>query len=145
VSWVDNVLGSGDVVYPLRVGNLYANQTINSSNGTTPVTIVTGSPGYYITDMGLQVDGIATLASAGMVNFIFADSSYGTIFFIRYWLPATGATLTAPTNNRQTTGPGNLIFNSKVADSTLQVSSSVALVTGSVRFFCRYGTTSYLG
>lgn len=80
-------LGSGDVHYPCRVGNLYAAQTIVAANGTTPVMMVTGAPGYYITDMGIQLDPLTTVAVASTVMLSFTDSVSGGIFSLLWYIP----------------------------------------------------------
>jgi len=123
-------LGSGDIHYPCRVGNLYAAQTITSANGTTPVTLITGAPGYYITDMGLQVDPLSTIGAAATINLSFIDTSSGTVFTALWFLPNVAPTKTAAENDRVVTGPANLIWSSKIAASSLQVSASTALVLG---------------
>ena len=138
-------LGSGDIHYPCRVGNLYNAVTLTSANGTTPVTIITGAPGYYITDMGIQIDPVSTIAAAATVMLSFTDTSSGGVFSLLWYIPSVLTGPGAPTNLRQATGPGTLIWSSKVATSKLQVSVSTALLTGSARFFVRYGLTSILG
>jgi hypothetical protein len=145
MSFAADPLGSGDIPYRLRVGNLYNAVTLTSANGTTPVTIITGAPGYYITDMGVQVDPLSTIGVASTISFGFTDSSSGAVFMLLWFLPTTAPTKTAAENDRVVTGPGNLIWSSKVANSVLSVALPVALVTGSVRFFVRYGLTSRLG
>ena len=138
------VVTSGDVLVPVYAGNRYAVATLTSANGTTPALLFTGAPGYVITELGMQVDPITTIAVAGMVNLMFSDSSFGTFFNIRWYLPSTVPGINVPTNTRITNGPG-FYWNNKVAGSSVSVSTDVALTAGSVRFFARYALTSYIG
>ena len=138
------LLGDSDIVYPNRIGNLYSPATINSGTGTGSLTLVTGNPGYYITELGYHADVTCTLASAGMISITFMDSSSGTVANFRLYVPAA---VTAPgyaTTIRQV-NQGPFVWSSKVASSTLSVSINTALTAGSIRCFVRYGTTSYLG
>lgn len=140
-----DTLGSGDVTYPLRIGNLYAAATINSGNGLTPVTLLTGSPGYYITDLGVQISANATVSGGAEITLVFTDSGFGGIFTLLAWLPGAQASPAVPTCIREVSGPGNLVWSAKSSNTTLSVSTSVALTAGSIRFFARYGLTSILG
>lgn len=138
------VVTSGDVLVPQVVGSKYTPFTWLPANGTTPATLFSGAPGYVITEIGMQIDPTCTIASAGMVNLFFSDSSFGTFFNIRWYIPQTIAGINVPMNNRVVNGPG-FYFNNKVANSTVSVQSDVAILTGSVRFFARYALTSYIG
>lgn len=136
--------GTNGVIYPQIVGNSYIAQTMTSANGTTPVMIITGAPGYWLTEIGIQIDDTSTIASAGMISTKFTDSSFGDMFVIRWFIPSAFSAKTAPSNNRQVSGPG-FAWNNKVANSTLQVSLDTALTAGSVRFFARYALTNFVG
>jgi len=138
------VQGNNGIVYPEMVGNNYATITLNSSNGTTPVTIITGVPGYWITEMGVQVDDICTISVAGMVSTKFTDTSSGDMFVIRWYIPSAFSPKTGPSNNRQVSGPG-FAWNNKVANSSLQVSVDTALTAGTARFFIRFAQTNFVG
>lgn len=70
------VMTSGDVPALIFVGNKYISSTITSVQGTTPQVIFTGAPGYVITELGMQIDDISTIAVAGMITTKFADSSF---------------------------------------------------------------------
>lgn len=138
------VITSGDVLVPQYVGNKYSTFILTSAQGTTPQLVFTGAPGYVITELGMQVDPTCTIAVAGMVNLLFSDSSFGTFFNIRWYIPASFAPGNAPTNTRVTNGPG-FYFNNKVANSSVSVSTDTALTAGTVRFFVRYALTSNIG
>lgn len=139
-----HVMTSGDVPAVMYVGNHYAATTITSANGTTPVLLFTGAPGYVITEIGMQIDPISTILAAGMVNLFFSDSSFGTFFNIRWYIPQNITNPTLPSNQRITNGPG-FYWNNKVAGSSVFVNTDTALVAGSVRFFARYALTSNIG
>lgn len=140
--WVQS---SGNILKPVVVGNLYAASTITSVQGTTPQTLFTAPAGYVITELGMQVDPISTIATAGMVNLAFADSSFGTFFNIRWYIPQTiTGGPTVPTNTRITNGPG-FYWNNKVSGTSVSVSTDVALTAGSVRFFARYALVNFIG
>ena len=145
-SVVQLLLGSGDILVPTHVGNKYVAATITSTNGTTPVTLFTGAPGYIITELGMQVDPICTITANGMVNLMFQDSSFGTFFNIRWFIPQTvsPSNILVATNNRVTNGPG-FFWSGKTANSTVSVSTDTALTAGSIRFFARYALTNFLG
>lgn len=140
------VLSSNGVLKPVVVGNSYSPATITSANGTTPIVLFTAPVGYVITECGMQVDPVTTIASAGMVNLFFSDSSFGTIFNIRWFLPSTvaGGGPNIPTNTRITNGPG-FYWNNKVAGTSLSVNTDTALTAGSVRFFARYALVNFIG
>lgn len=138
------VLGNNDVLVPYHVGNQYVAVTLTSSNGTTPQLMLTGSPGYIITECGIQLDDISTIGTAGMVSTKFTDSAFGDFFVIRWYLPTTFAPKTGPATNRQINGPG-FFWNNKTANSTVSVSIDTALTAGSARFFARYALTSFVG
>lgn len=137
-------LGSGDVLIPTHVGNQYSAATINSATGTNATTLITGAPGYIITELGYHIDLTATLAVAGMINLVFTDSSFGTVANFRIFVPATVTLpLTASTIRQVNAGP--FIWNNKVASSTLSVSVNTALTAGTIRAFARYALTNFLG
>lgn len=138
------VVTSGDVLVPQIVGSKYSPFTLTSAHGTTPQTLFSGAPGYVITELGMQVDPICTVASAGMINLFFSDSSFGTFFNIRWYLPTNAAPGQIAQNMRVVNGPG-FYFNNKVPNSTVSVATDTAIVLGSVRFFARYALTSYIG
>lgn len=139
------VLSSGGVLKPMVVGNSYTPITITSVQGTTPQVMFTAPVGYVITECGMQVDPISTIAVAGMVNLSFTDSSFGTIFNIRWYIPATvTGGPTVPTNTRITNGPG-FYWNNKVAGTSLSVATDTALTAGSIRFFARYALVNFIG
>ena len=140
------VITSGDVLVPQYVGNKYSTFTITSAQGTTPQLLFTGAPGYVITELGMQVDSISTIATQGMVSLFFTDSSFGTFFNIRWFIPqsVSPANIAVATNTRVTNGPG-FYFNNKVAGSSVSVATDTALTAGQVRFFARYALTSNIG
>jgi hypothetical protein len=140
------VRGSGDKIYQQTIGNLYSAITITSANGTTPQVMFTGAPGYIITELGMQVDPISTIAANGMVNLFFSDSSFGTFFNIRWFIPqsVSPTNIAVATNTRVTNGPG-FFWNNKTANSSVSVATDVALIAGSIRFFARYALTSIVG
>lgn len=138
------VLSSGSILKPSVVGNVYNSVTITSAQGTTPQLIITGAPGYVLTEIGVQVDDISTIGTAGMISTRFTDSNFGDMFVIRWYVPSTFAPKTGPANNRQVSGPG-FYWNNKLANSTLSVSTDTALTAGSIRFFARYALVNFIG
>lgn len=144
MSFSIDYMGSGDIKYPARVGNLYVAGTITSANGTTPVTCITGAPGYFITELGMQVSPDATITTAGNVNMFFSDSTFGTFFNLIWLVPSTAPAKTQITNLRQTNGPG-FYWSAKNSTTTVTFNTDTALTGGSVRWFIRYGLTSIIG
>ena len=138
------LLGDSDIVYPYRIGNLYAAKTITSADGTTATTLATGNPGYYITAFGYQIDSTTTIATSSMVSILFTDTSSGGWGTFRIWIPQTFAAKTAPDSLRQV-NDGPFVWSNKTANSSVQVAIDVALTAGSIRCFIRYGRTSQLG
>lgn len=138
------LLGDSDIVYPNRIGNLYSPATINVGTGTSTILLVTGNPGYYITELGYHADVTCTLAAAGMISITFTDSSFGTFANFRLYVPASVTAPTFATTVRQV-NQGPFVWSNKVANSTCSVGINTALTAGSIRCFVRYGTTSYLG
>lgn len=138
------VMTSGDVPSVVYIGNKYATATITSANGTTPITLFTAPVGYVITELGMQIDPISTIATSGMVNLFFTDSNFGTFFNIRWFIPQNITNPTQPANTRITNGPG-FYWNNKVAGTSVAVNTDTALTAGSVRFFARYALTTNIG
>lgn len=141
---VDNWVASGGLVIPASVGNQYIAVTLNSASGTTPVTMVTGAPGYYISEFGFQCDPIATLGAAGMETINISDSVSGMVASFRIYIPASAGAPTVPTIIRQV-NEGPFIWNNKSSGSILTVTLGTALTAGSIRVFVRYGLCNYLG
>jgi|SRR5712664_22045 len=137
--------GDSDRIYPQFIGTNYSAVSIAAADGTTPKLLVTGAPGYVITNFGLQVDPICTIAAAGMVSLVFSDSSFGTWSLFRWYLPQTITPPTIGTNMRIVNSDG-FQWNNKVANSSTSVSVNTTLTgTGTIRFFVRYALTSLLG
>ena len=139
-----DLMGSADKMYPARVGNLYVAGTITSANGTTPVTCFSGSPGYVITELGMQLSPDVIIATAGTVNMFFADSNFGTFFNLVWFVPQTAPTPQQQSINRQTNGPG-FYWSAKVASTNVTFNIDKALTGGAVRWFVRYALTNILG
>lgn len=137
------VVYSGDVYRPVYVGNNYAATTILPADGTNSKLLVTGAPGYVLTNIGFQIDNITTIAVAGMISIIFSDSSFGTMANYRWYIPQNITNPTLPANDRVVNGPG-FYFHNTVANSSLSVHVDTALLTGQVRCFARYALTQYL-
>lgn len=97
-----------------------------------------------MTEIGVQVDDISTITTAGMISTKFTDSSFGDFFVIRWFLPSAFSAKLGPANNRQVSGP-NFYWNNKVANSSVSVSVDTALTAGSVRFFARYALVNFIG
>lgn len=136
--------GDGDLQHPFWIGNNYSPATINSATGTGSTTLVTGNPGYFITELGYQIDANATIAAAGMISLTFTDSSFGTIANFRIWIPSTAGAPTVPTNMRQV-NQGPFVWSNRTANSTLSVAVNTALTAASIRAFVRYGITNIVG
>ena len=135
------VLGDGDIVYPMRIGNLYNAANLTT---TTPVVLGTGNPGYYICQLGYQADQISTIAASGEVNIVFSDSSSGTFANFRLYIPQTASPGQIPAVIRQV-NEGPFVWSNKVANSSVSCSIDTALTAGSIRCFIRWGRTAYLG
>lgn len=138
------IVGSGGVIRPFVTGNLYAPLTITSANGTGSTVLITGAPGYVITEIGYHADLTCTLAAAGMVDVNFSDSSAGTVANFRLFVPMNATAPTVATTIRQV-NQGPIVWNNKVANSTLSASITTALVLGSIRVFVRYALVNFLG
>lgn len=135
------VLGDGDIVYPYRIGNLYAAANLTT---TTPVVLGTGNPGYYIAQLGYQADQVSTIAVAGEINIVFSDSSFGTFANFRLYIPQNASPGQIPAVIRQT-NEGPFVWSNKIANSSVSVSIDTALTAGAIRCFIRWGRTAYLG
>lgn len=135
------LLGDQDIVYPHRIGNLYAATNLTT---TTPVVLATGAPGYYICQLGYQADQTSSIAAAGEINIVFSDSNFGTFANFRLYLPQNAAPGQIPAVIRQV-NEGPFVWSSKVATTTCSVSIDTALTAGSIRCFIRWGRTNYLG
>lgn len=141
---VDNWVASGGLVIPASIGNQYFAATLNSASGTTPATLVTGAPGYYLTEFGFQCDPTATMTAAGMETINISDSVSGMVASFRIYIPSSAGAPTVPTIIRQV-NQGPFIWNNKTANSVLSVALGTALTAGSIRVFVRYGLCNYLG
>jgi hypothetical protein len=138
------ILGDSDVPYPLRMGNNYVATTLNAASGVTPVNLITGNPGYFITQFGFQADVTCTTTAGGMLSITLADSSFGSFAVFRLFVPSAVTLPTVPTAIRQV-NEGPIIWTNKVANSIASIAQNTALTAGSSRVFCRFGTTNYLG
>lgn len=143
-SQIQLVLGSGDLLMPFHVGNQYAAATLNSASGTGATTLITGAPGYIITELGFQVDPISTASGGATINVRFVDSSFGLFANFLVYVPATVTLPVVSTTIRQV-NQGPFVWNNKVANSTCAVNLSTAVTAGSVRCFVRYALTNFLG
>ncbi len=139
-------IGSSGQVLPQLLGNKYVAATLNSASGTTPVTLVAGDPGYYVTRLLVQVDPTCTLASGGMLTVSFTDTGSGQVIgAYRTYIPAAFVAPTGVVGDALApTGDGYLYF-ATTSDSTLQVSLSVALTGGSIRCSANTGITDVIG
>ncbi|MDN7881250.1 hypothetical protein [Burkholderia aenigmatica] len=137
-------IGSGGLVIPALIGNQYAAVTLNSASGTSPGTLITGAPGYYLTQIGFQCDPTATLAAGGMETVVLSDSVSGTVAQFRIYIPASAGAPAVPTIIRQV-NDGPFVWNNKSAGSVLTAALGTALTAGSIRVFARYGLCNYLG
>jgi hypothetical protein len=134
--------GSGDEPIPAFVGDSYTSTVLSSASGTSPVTLQTGAPGYYVTRLQVSFDPTCTLAVAGMVTVTFTDSVAGVIGQARAWIPAAFVAPTVPVQMLLAQSGAGYFFRSKSATSTLSVALSVALTAGSIRVAINGGTTS---
>src|ERR1700758_5514941 len=114
------VSGDSDIVYPYRIGNLYAAKSFTSADGTALTTLATGNPGYYITAFGFQVDAVATIATSGMITIIFSDTSFGTWGAFRLFIPNAVTLGNIPASTRQV-NDGPFVWSNKVANSSVTV------------------------
>ncbi len=144
INGAETLLADGDKARPYWMGNNYVAQTINSATGTGLLTMVTGAPGYFLTQLGFQCAATTTTAGGATVSIVFSDSVFGTIANFQLWVPASAASPATPFILRET-NEGPHIFNNRAANSVLSVNVLTALSGGSIRCFCRYGITNYLG
>lgn len=138
------VQGNGDVLVPVHIGNNYSVATLNTASGTSSTTLLTGAPGYIVTQLGFQCDATATLAAGGMESITLTDSSFGTIASFRIYIPAAVTLPVVATPIRQV-NEGPFVWKNSVANSTLSVALGTALTAGSIRVFVRYALTQSLG
>lgn len=135
-------LGNNDVPLPERKPTLYTSAILTPASGTTPVTLFTGSPYYYITRLLVSFDPNCTISGGAVVAITFTDSSYGIVGSARVWCPNT---FTSPTSAQPSTivesGFG-YFFNSTTAGSTLSIALSATLGAGAIRAAVNYGLTS---
>lgn len=144
-SFVQNTMnGSGALILPATAGNQYVSATLNSASGTTPVTLLTGAPGYYISQLGFQCDPTATMTGGGIETISFTDSASNMVAQFRIYVPASAASPTVPTIIRQV-NEGPFVWNNKTANSVLSIALGTALTAGTIRVFVRYGLWNYLG
>lgn len=135
--------GSGDVALPNWIGDLYAPATINSASGTTPITLITGAPGYFLTRLFVEVDASCTLATAAMTTVNFTDTNSGMVVGqYRVWIPASFTAPTSPTGPQLASSGTGYWYRSKTANSTLAVSISNALTAGTIRVAVNGGITA---
>lgn len=136
-------IGSGDVVSPERKPILYTSVILNAASGTTPVTLITGSPYYYITRLLVSIDPTCTTTGGGIVAVTFTDSAFGLIGSARGYCPAAFTAPTIATPSTIVESGFGYFFNSTTAGSTLSVALNTALTAGSYRLAINYGLTNY--
>lgn len=135
------LLGDGDTPRPMFFGNAYSEAILTT---TTPELLITGAPGYGVTQFGCSVDPTSTVAGGGIVVLNFTDSESGDWAGLRFYLPNSVGNPSNATALHEL-NPGPFIWNNKIANSTASVSLSSNLTSGSIRAFVRYARTQYLG
>jgi hypothetical protein len=136
-------MGSNNEPLPNWIGDLYVPVTLNSSSGTTPVAMITGAPGYYLTRLFVEVDATCTLASGGMQTINFTDTGSGLIVGqYRVYIPGTFTAPTVPTGPQLASSGTGYFYRSLTASSTLTISLSAALTGGTIRVAINGGVTS---
>jgi len=136
-------MGSNDVIVPERKPVLYSATTLNTASGTTPVTLFTGSPYYYLTRLLVSVDPNCTTSGGGMISATFTDSAFGIVGQIRFYAPGSFTAPTIATPSVVLESGTGYYFNSTTSGSTLSVALNNPLTGGSVRLAVNYGFTNY--
>jgi hypothetical protein len=139
-----SVMYSGGVAHPPLVGNISSGTIV--LNSTTPVTVLTGAPGYYIQSIVAQLDQ-AAFNSNGVPNITalnISDSSFGIFYQIRYFM--VGASITPLNNSTDVTQstPPAFFWNNKVANSSLSLVLSQN-ISGAMVVVINYGLCSFVG
>ena len=132
------VSGTGLELPPI-IGDLYSPGTINAAQGTTPIVLVNGAPGYILTRLFVEVDATCTVSGGGMVTINFTDTNSSLIVGqYRVYIPATFTAPTVPTGPQLATSGTGYWYRSRTANSTCTVSTSVALTAGTIRCAVNY-------
>jgi hypothetical protein len=138
------VIGSGDVLFPTFVGNKLSTVICDAAHGTTPQTLLTGAPYYYITRFYVTVDPICYIQSAGMMEVVAYDSVVGVIGRTRVYMPSNGNMGQAnATPSLVTKSDYGFFYLSPNAGSVVTVYPSVPLLgSGIIRVTANYGLTN---
>lgn len=126
-----------------RIPETYATSRFNGAVATTsPLTIITGAPGYIVKDIAIYLTPDATLAAAGVLNATLTDGA-ATIATGRVFIPTTAVTgLTGPIPLIVRSG---LQYTAKIAANKLSLTLSAALATGTVSVDVGYALTNFVG
>ena len=135
---------NNNILIPDYVANEHTSAILTSTNGTTPLTLLTGAPFYYVGRMIIKVDPNCTVSGGALQTITIADSSSGQLLQYRVWIPNTFTSPTSPVAGIETQTT-NYFFDSKVATSTLTVTLGTALTSGSIRVAINYGFTAIQG
>jgi len=127
------------VELPNIIGDAYSAGIINAAQGTTPITLLTGNPGYIVTRLFVEVDASCVMASGGMVSINFVDTVSGqNVGQYRAYIPATFNPPSVPTGPQLASTGAGYYFRSLNPNSSLQVSVNNALTGGTIRCAVNY-------
>jgi hypothetical protein len=138
-------IGSNQQVIPALIGNRYSSTILTIANGTTPVTLVTGAPYYFITRELVEVQVNCTTSSATTITVAFTDSVDGILGEYIFWCPTTFAAPTVPTGPQLASTGAGFYYVAKTVGSSLQVSLSSSIIGGSVRVAVNCGICNFPG
>jgi len=124
---------------PNVIGDAYNAGIINAAQGTNPITLLTGNPGYILTRLFVEVDASCTMSSGGMVSINFIDTISGkNVGQYRAYIPATFTPPSVPTGPQLASTGAGYWFRSLNPNSSLQVSLNSALTGGTIRCAVNY-------
>lgn len=125
VNTTPNLIGNNNVVKPFFAADeLYT----GSTSATAAVTLITGSPSWFITDVFVHLTGDAAMASAGELTVSLIDDATTILEGIAY-VPAASPVILGSTPLIESRA---LQYNSKNSASTLTIKLGTALTSGKV-------------
>lgn len=130
---------SGGASFYTLIANYLKSVKLTASGASAAV--ITGSVGYYITSITLQLAPQSTQATPGVFEVLITDSSAGTILTAEFYVGSTGLTADAVGPIWEWRG----FWNSKISSSTLNVTLPADLSTGSLVVNVNYGLSTFLG
>ncbi|WP_109477705.1 hypothetical protein [Paraburkholderia sp. C35] len=131
-------VGSGGIILPNFVGDLYAAASLNTAS---PTTLITGAPGYYLTRLLVEVLPNCAMSGGGILGIIFSDSVQGQCGAYQCYVPATFNAPSQVQGSLLAESGAGYFFRSLTPGSVLSVSLTGALTSGSVRVAVNGGLT----